>query len=234
MLSEFLRKCGTCYGKGIVIGTGMMKKVCDNCKNKRKISDINNSIKKWLINNPLKSTPVGIAVFVFVLVVIALLISIFLKAHSVIITTLIAASVPLFGFIFVALTYKLDQADYHKSLFENRYKIFVEIDKMLWNCFHEESKDGQKTDWRYCVERLDSIYRTSYFLFSKKTYQFIDEFRKAVVDFKILDKNEDSNINEAAKTEAAQKVNKAKEFLGNLLDGQKLSDNFPELKIYSY
>lgn len=220
MLSEWLVKCSECDSKGSVMGTGMMEIICDKCKCKRYIANTYNKIKTWWLGNPFKSTPVGLSVGFFIFMIILTCI----YPHI----TSISALVSSFGLIFIALKYKLDQADYHKNLFEERYKIFIEIDKILWDCFHEESKDGQKTDWRYCVKRLDSIYRKSYFLFGKKTYQFIDEFRKAVVDLKMLEKNANSN------EKAVKRVNKANEFLRKLLEGQKLSDNFPELKIDSY
>lgn len=220
MLSVWLVKCSVCDSKGTVMDTGMVEKICDKCKNRRNIANIYNIIKDWLLSNPIKSTSVGFSVGFFIFMIIVTCVYPHIASFGALVSS--------FGAIFIALKYKLDQTDYHKTLFEERYKIFIEIDTILWDCFHEESKDGQKTDWRYCVKRLDSIYRKSYFLFGKKTYQFIDEFRKAVVDLKMLEKNAYSN------EEADQKVNKANDFLSKLLDGQKLSDNFPELKIDSY
>jgi len=74
---------------------------------------------------------------------------------------------------------------------------------------------------------MDLIYRKSYFLFGNETYQFISEFRQAVVDASHISKD-------SKDPKVVEKVNKANEFLQNLLDGQKLSKKFPELKIDTY
>jgi hypothetical protein len=131
----------------------------------------------------------------------------------------ITALMGIFGLIFTYLKYILDQATYHKSLFEERYKIFLEIDEILSLYFQEKDKNGDIISWHFLVEKLDSIYRKSYFIFGKKTYEFIAEFRKAVINSK-MKKEQENNSDHI--------------FLRNLLDGQNLSQKFPELKIDLY
>ncbi|KTC79084.1 hypothetical protein Lche_1104 [Legionella cherrii] len=126
------------------------------------------------------------------------------------------------GAIFSLLKLKLDQTNYQKSLFEERFAIFKECDEILYCCFHDESKDGEKVNWRLLSQKLDSFYRKSYFLFGKETYAFLTEFRKAVLEHAFgRDSDKEMKI-------------KAEEFLANLLNKQTLSDHFKELKIAHY
>lgn len=124
------------------------------------------------------------------------------------------------GILFVALKYRLDQANYHRELFEKRYEVFNKINYVLFSCFHEVDQDLKIIDWKYISKELDSIYRRSYFLFGKETYEFIDQFRKAALNYKMI--------------ESGKKKDDATEFLNSLLDGQILSKKFPELKIDFY
>jgi hypothetical protein len=133
----------------------------------------------------------------------------------------ITVLISILGLIFTFLKYILDQNTYHKSLFDERYKIFLQIDEILSLCFQEKDKNGDIINWHFLVKKLDDIYRKSYFIFSKKTYKFINEFRKAVIDFKTSEKQDDSK-------------NNAGVFLSDLLNGQNLSQKFPELKIDLY
>ena len=80
--------------------------------------------------------------------------------------------------------------------------------------------------WRDFSKELDSIYRKSYFLFSKETYEFIDKFRKAVIELKLAERKDLAN--------ESAKVKEAREFLLGLLEGQALAKNFPEIKIDFY
>lgn len=130
--------------------------------------------------------------------------------------------ITIFGMIFPALKHKLNLANYHKDLFEKRYNVFSQIDEILTDCFRGIDKDHNEVDWIRLKEKIDSVYRESYFLFSEKTYCFIDKFYKAVIHSKYkttpdTKDKEDADI-----------------FLNSLIDGQKLAENFPELKIDSY
>lgn len=164
------------------------------------------------IINIIKSLPIEISLVFFVFMI---LVTIFFPNSGT-----FSALVASFGAIFVALKYKLDQVSYHKALFEDRYAIFTEIDKVLWGFFHGE-------DWCELVQKMDLIYRKSYFLFGNKTYQFISEFRQAVIDASHISKD-------SKDPKVIEKVNKANEFLQDLLVEQELAKKFSELKIDTY
>ena len=69
--------------------------------------------------------------------------------------------------------------------------------------------------------------RRSYYLFGEETYQFIDEFRRSII---YTEQNEHETNDDQFKREIKQ----ARDFLVSVVDGQKLADRFPELKIKSY
>jgi hypothetical protein len=123
--------------------------------------------------------------------------------------------------IFMALKYKLDQANYNKSLFEERYLIFEKLDATLrsWagnNKVTSEMNDG-----------LNSILRRSYYLFSSETYEFIKEFRESML---IL-----FYFNTSVQTETMKEDSKkANNFLSSLVDKENFPSKFGELKIDSY
>lgn len=123
------------------------------------------------------------------------------------------------GLFFVVMKYYLDRANYQKSLFEERYLILTKLDEIIFDFYHGK-------DWKELKQKLDSIYRRSYFLFGHNTYQFIVKFGKAIIDASML-----KDLTDA---ESIQKVNEAKKFLAELLDGQKLSEKLSEMKIDTY
>ena len=168
----------------------------------------------------LKRSPILLSVVFFFLILIT-----YLCSSSLISMSMLVAS---FGTIFVALKYKLDQSTFQKSLFEQRYEIFEDFDKILRNCFNENNKD---MGWQDYSAQLDSYFRKSYFLFCRETYHFIVEFRLAVIAYKMLGDNENNLENSEDNRE---KYEQAKSFLMNLVDKQKLSDKFPQLKIDVY
>lgn len=127
------------------------------------------------------------------------------------------------GSIFSLLKLKLDQTNYQRSLFEDRFAVLKECDDILFCCFHGESKSGETVDSRLLSKKLDSFYRRSYFLFGHQTYTFLTEFRKAVLDYAYINDSGDM----IKKTEAEK-------FLSNLLNEQTLAKYFKELKIASY
>lgn len=134
----------------------------------------------------------------------------------------ITSAITFFGFIFVALKYKLDQASYNKDLFDRRYKIFNSLDKVL----SEWSIEGKSS--RKLINKVSgSLMRRSYFLFGDETYKFIAEFRHSII---YTEQNEYETDDESFKIE----IRKAKNFLVSLVDRQQLSDKFPELKMKIY
>lgn len=168
----------------------------------------------------LRRSPILLSVMFFFLILITYLISSSLISMSVLVAS--------FGTIFVALKYKLDQSTFQKSLFEQRYEIFEDFDQILHNCFNENNKD---MGWRDYSDQLDSYFRKSYFLFCRETYDFIVKFRRAVIAYKMLGDNE-NNLEDSEYNR--KKYEQAKSFLMNLVDKQKLSDKFPQLKIDVY
>jgi len=130
------------------------------------------------------------------------------------------------GIMFVALKYKLDQANYHKDLFEERYAIFLKIDE-IFSAYYQ--RKNHEMTWQDFKRELDSIDRKSHFLFGVETSQFIGEFREAIIYLTSLEDRERTND-----PSIEQKLTEARKFLDNLLDGQSLSDKFLELKIDSY
>lgn len=127
------------------------------------------------------------------------------------------------GAVFSLLKFKLDQTNYQKSLFEERFAILKECDEILFCCFHEENQNGEKVNWRLLSQKLDSFYRKSYFLFGPETYAFLTEFRKAVLEHAFGRDSDDK----------AMKI-EAQKFLANLVSNQTLAQHFKELKIAHY
>lgn len=123
-----------------------------------------------------------------------------------------------FGAIFVALTYRLGQANYHKNLFEERFAIFNVIDEVMREWARETKAN------REMIPRLDNIMRKSYCLFSVRTYQFIKDFRMSIITLAYC-------IESAPDRDA---VKASRQFLINLVDNENLPKMFSELKIDSY
>lgn len=123
-----------------------------------------------------------------------------------------------FGSIFIAMTYRLNQATYHKNLFEDRFALFKTIDEILkeWACNNNATRE--------MVAKLDGLMRKSHCVYSEQTYQFIKQFRMAII---IL----------SYRIELApdrKEVIEARNFLASLVDHENLPKKFPELKIDSY
>ena len=134
-----------------------------------------------------------------------------------------------FATIFAALKYKLDQANYHKDLFEERYAIFLKINEIALSYHKDVDDGGSKITFLGMVDELDSIYRKSYFLFGRETYKFIEEFRKLAIHWYCM-RNRRGVSGELLDQQAIV----AEKFLEGLCEGQNLSKKFPELKIDSY
>lgn len=219
-LNNWLFDCDACSGTRKILGLGSIPKTCENCKIQCRLISCFVRLKRWIMSNPFKTTPVqlSIAAFFIMLIVTTLV-------HNHITLTLLTVS---FGAIFPALKYRLDQSNYNKSLFDERYAIFIEIDMLLLD--YPRFLDETLTDnnsWRDVKRKLDSIYRKSYFIFGKDTYQFIEKFRKSIITFHSLRKHTDD-------PKVKKEINEIKEFLNGLLDEQNLSKNFMELKIDHY
>lgn len=168
--------------------------------------------------NCLKKHPVRIAIVVFV---VLLILYVFSPAKPVFV--LVTAS---FASIFVALKYRLDQANYHKDLFEKRYSVFEVVEKFL---IRYKSDDLKSVDDQMVF--VNAIMRKSYFLFSEDTVSFIKEFRDAA---DVIWRN---NLSSGSKlyVKNPEGVAKADAFFNELREDRlNLSKRFPELKIDTY
>lgn len=203
-----LKECHDCLGKGEFEGVGMMLKKCQKCKYRIKLSIFFEKTRTWIFSNPFKKNPMSIALSFFILMVLITYIRPYDGSFSVLVAS--------FGSIFIALKYKLDQSNYHRSLFDERYVIFLEIQKIIFSNIETQ-------DWREIKEKFDNIYRKSFFLFSKRTYNFISQCQLQVLNILIL-KSQDTILT----------FEEARKFIIYLREGQNLSNNFPELKIDEY
>lgn len=134
----------------------------------------------------------------------------------------IAGSVSFFGSIFAALAFKLNQANYHKDLFQKRYEIFLVINDVLADWCGEAKSTNEM------ISKISGdLMRRSYFLFGRNTYEFVTEFRRALI-WTATSRNETND------PKFREEIKSAREFLVSIIDGQKLADKFPELKINYY
>ncbi len=208
--------CDICKNTGKIMGLGSIEKKCESCKNMKYIRDKFFYIIKEICRNPFKNHPVKIAILIFLISFFILWIS---KSYE-----SLTFSLGAFVAIFAALKYKLDQANYHKSLFEKRYKIFSIIDEVMWD-YASNLKITEEM-----IEKISlNLMRRSYFLFSKESYLFIEKFRRALIDIKHLD-----SLETRKNKNFEEKVKKSSEFLVSIIDKQNLSDNFREIKISDY
>lgn len=66
------------------------------------------------------------------------------------------------------LKHKWDKLSYHKDLFEERYKVFLEVDEILKLIFQDKDDNDNKMTWRELVIWLDSIWRKIIYFLIKK------------------------------------------------------------------
>jgi len=168
--------------------------------------------------NYLKKHPVRIAIIVFV---VFLVLYVFSPETSILV--LVTGS---FASIFVALKYRLDQANYHKDLFEKRYSVFEVVEKFL---IRYKSDDLNSVDDQMVF--VNAIMRKSYFLFCEDTISFIKKFRDAADVIWRNNMSSDSKLYVKNPEGAA----KADAFFNELREDRlNLSKRFPELKIDTY
>lgn len=133
-------------------------------------------------------------------------------------------SIPLtiIGLIFMALKYKLDQASYHKSLFEERLQVFNTVHEALVNA-------NKKEKWDEINQKLTPVLNKSYFLFGDKTYAFIRELSDHLIT-----KTYEHRAASGPSSISNEKIEEENIFLNNLLSERELAKKFPELKIDAY
>lgn len=222
-----MKLCENCDETGKTPGIGGIEKSCEICSWDEKFENISCSVFpfKW-VEKILKKWPVAITVVIFIGLFITFFYQHAASSTNPVLIAWITALLGSFGSIFAALKYKLDQANYHKSLFKKRNKIFKKVDKILSDLNHDYNKQE-------ILKKMDSIYRQSYLLFSDETYQFISEFKEAV-SFIIYKTSALNNPTSPDDIKFKKKVEQAQKFLNSLLDGQNLTKRFPELKIDTY
>lgn len=216
MLVRKLLVCPVCKGSKVAPSLSGIRKPCNSCG---KFSAYYNSyIKRPYLKYAVAPVKKHI-------VLITVLLCVFTGYAAVIDgspTLTVASAIALAASIFAALKFKYDQACYHKDLFEKRYELFLVVNDVLV----EWSRDAAST--REMIAKISgSFMRRSYYLFGENTYEFIDEFRRAIIWT-------ETRRNETDDEEFREQIRQAREFLISFMDGQKLSDQFPELKLSSY
>ncbi|MES2204774.1 MAG: hypothetical protein V4496_06090 [Pseudomonadota bacterium] len=216
-------ECRKCNNTGKIAGIGGVSELCLSwqCRFDSKAKEIFFTVKNWVCRNPFKTDPMLVTVSFFIITII-----LSCCYREVWAFTLLASS---YGSIFVALKYKLDEANYNKDLFEKRYEVFSVIDKVLWDYYHPSNDQvnsvaSYKTWKDDLIKEIDFIWRKSYFLFGRETSAFIKKFRTSIVD--------GNSYGHSVGEGYSLQESKANEFMANLLDGiDTLPENFPELKI---
>lgn len=210
-----LFKCPVCNGSKIVKSMGGMENRCNQCS--KLIAYFNQYLLlpvERYITRPFMAYLVPLtALAFFIMTCLA-----FYDPTP----TKIAGAFSFFGFIFVALTFKLNQANYHKDLFQRRYEVFLVISEVLadW-CGEAKSTDEM-------ISKVSGdLMRRSYFLFGRKTHEFVSEFRRALI-WTATSRNETDDL------KFREEIKSARDFLVSIVDGQKLAAKFPELKINYY
>jgi hypothetical protein len=208
-------KCPFCQGNKVVLSIGGVETRCNAC------GKIESYIKKYWIG-PFRHYFITPFLTYLVPITIALFFVMTLTAFNDSAPAKIAGAVSLFGSIFVALKFKLDQASYHKDLFDRRYAIFLIINDVL-TAWCAEAKSTNEMIGKIS----NDLMRRSYFLFGEHTYDFICEFRRALIWT-------ETSENEIDDVKFREEIRLSRNFLISFVDGQKLADKFPELKINYY
>jgi hypothetical protein len=134
-----------------------------------------------------------------------------------------------FGLIFPALTHKLQEANYQKGLFDERFAIFKQVSDTFWEWSRSDTSTENSKDFENLEKlrrNLDNIIYKSYFIFSTKTYNFLYEFRRHFVILVIC--NEEQHGDTAAYAKALAFFEPLRENI------EALPSKFPELKIDNY
>ena len=183
---------------------------CKKCKCKRVIAETIRKFYKALTTRPLHKYSVGLAVATFIIYLL------FNVTHSE--TYKISTLLSLIGLIFAALKFKLDEAHYQKSLFEDRYKLFCIIEKLMYKANTLKIDDND-------LRIFDEIINKCQFLFGKTTLIFILDVRSRLIKLIYFNK---SNINQG------EDLDQTMEFFSSLLTLKTLAGKFPELMINNY
>ena len=205
-----LKRCASCNDSGTKIGMGGIRSNCSKCKFKRTLLKFLEKFWDFVTNKPIQKYPVGftIAVFPFYYLIS--------RNFSELMQT--SSLIGLLGLLFAALKYKLDQANYQKSLFDERYMLFYQIEEVIRRANALEATDEG-------LRIIDEIINRCQFLFGKTTLKFIIEIRSHFIQLIYLKKsNKDSTT----------KADQAMEFFASLIMLKSLPSKFPELIISHY
>ncbi|HFD2282373.1 TPA: hypothetical protein ACF2P6_002998, partial [Legionella pneumophila] len=201
-VKNYLKKCSSCNDSGTITGIGGIRSNCSKCKFKRALVNFFEKFWAFIINKPIQKYPVGFTIVVFLFYYfISKNFSELMRASSII---------GLLGLLFAALKYKLDQANYHKSLFDERYKLFCQIEEVIRRANALDATDEG-------LRMIDEIINRCQFLFGKITLEFIIEIRSNFIQLICLKK---SNKN------SAPEADKAMEFFASLITLRSLPSKF--------
>ncbi len=203
--------CNKCNNTGMIQKMGGMQEKCSFWFCRWQIKNFVKSAPKkfitFIVNNPIKKYPVSSS---FLAAIVILMLA---RHYQVKIT--LEAIIADFGLIYIALKYKLDQADYNKELFEDRYIIFRYVDEVIW-----EWAQSNKATEAMISKLSDNTMRKAYCLFDRDTYFFIKKVRQSIINLRY----------QATENEQIQ----AREFLISLIDNENLPEKFQSLKISEY
>lgn len=153
----------------------------------------------------------------------------------------LAIGVTLVGIVIASiltyLKYKLDQANYNKDLFEERYKIFTTVKNIFVSVNKREYEVMSVAQW-------EELTLKAYALFGEETYEFIKKFQEnatAHVKTKPLDRllTQETvlagmNKDISGTQESVVIRNQVDQFFVELADPKVLLSHFPELKLTVY
>lgn len=218
-IKNWFFNCAECNGTSKIMGMGHIEHDCHNkiCKTKmwfwRRIS----ALLSWLLGNPFKTTPI----------LLALIFSCLLISHDLFINGRISTETLIisFGWIFAASTYKLNQATYHKNLFDERYKVYAELLDVLT---HYAQEMTVSKEMYIKVSNID-LSMKGRFLFGRETRDFIDKFKSSIIKIHYGLKS-DGEVKEQMRLKAEE----ARNFLNPLIDGYNFAEKFKELDISIY
>jgi len=216
-----LFECKTCCSTKKVDSMGGMQKACPNCSNWYF------KVIYWFKNNKgrlkgvgfIKNFPLQAACIVSAILILS---AFFVDDISAVLILVLSC----IGLVFSALKYTLDQANYHKGLFDPRYAIFSEINDIQYQFTQLSLNEATKHRIQELRCRCDKQMQKAYYLFGEETFEFVEKFRRAIIDLEVA---------RCGKYDpAAKEVMDAELFLMSLSDYKNLLNYFRELKINFY
>lgn len=130
---------------------------------------------------------------------------------------LITVTIAEFALLFSALSISYSKIQHDRSLFEERFKIFSQVNKVVWDVVSRQ----EVSDIHLETISGDLVHE-SYFIFCSRTYLTIKKIRKSLIKLSKLKDWPD--------------IDGTKEFayLNKLMEEETLARRFYELKLTSY